>query len=139
MVLSQHQNNSLTLHPCTLHSHKLTPMELNYNISDKGLLTIKLALEEWRHWLEGSSHPFLIYTDNKNFQYIKEAKQLNPRQARCAMFFSCFHFKISYSIGSMNSCADPLSKMFSPPKDNMLKEPILPIISVCLPNPVESR
>lgn len=30
------------------------------NVGDRKLLAIKLAFEEWRHWLEGSEHPMLI-------------------------------------------------------------------------------
>ncbi len=44
-------------------------------------LAIKLALEEWRHWLERAKNPFTVRTDHKNLQYLREAKRLNPRQA----------------------------------------------------------
>ena len=46
-----------------------------------------MALEEWRHWLEGTQNPFLVWTDHKNLEYLKQAKRLNPRQARWALFF----------------------------------------------------
>ncbi|KAL0168422.1 hypothetical protein M9458_036644, partial [Cirrhinus mrigala] len=39
------------------YSRKLSPAEQNYNVGNRELLAIKLALEEWRHWLEGSTHP----------------------------------------------------------------------------------
>ncbi|KAK3570542.1 hypothetical protein QTP86_022078 [Hemibagrus guttatus] len=48
------------LHPCAFFSHKLNPVERNYDIGNRELLAIKLALEEWRHWLEGARHPFLV-------------------------------------------------------------------------------
>ncbi|KAK1804838.1 hypothetical protein P4O66_003677 [Electrophorus voltai] len=56
--------------------------EQNYNVGDRKLLAVKLALEEWRHWLEGAKHPFLIWMDHKNLAYVQHAKRLNPRQAR---------------------------------------------------------
>ncbi len=56
------------------------------------LLAVKLALEEWRHWLEGSGVPFVIWTDHKNLEYIRSAKCLNSRQARWALFFGRFWF-----------------------------------------------
>lgn len=40
------------LHPCAFFSHLLLQAEQNYNVGDKELLTIKLGLEEWRHWLD---------------------------------------------------------------------------------------
>lgn len=60
-------------------SRILTPVENNYNLGNKELLAIKAALEEWRHWLEGAEHPFLVWTDHKNLKYIKTAKRLNSR------------------------------------------------------------
>lgn len=32
--------------------------ECNYDIGNRKLLAVKLTLEEWRHWLEGATHPF---------------------------------------------------------------------------------
>ncbi|XP_030621226.1 galactoside 3(4)-L-fucosyltransferase-like [Chanos chanos] len=52
--------------------------ERNYDVGDRKLLAIKLALEEWRRWLEGAQHPFLVWTDHKNLKYIQKAKRLNP-------------------------------------------------------------
>lgn len=40
-------------------------MEQNYDISNGELLTIKMALEEWLHWLEGAQHPFTVIIDNQ--------------------------------------------------------------------------
>ncbi|KAK3535068.1 hypothetical protein QTP70_003033 [Hemibagrus guttatus] len=66
VVLSQQQGNPRKLHPCAFFSQKLSPAEVNYDIGNQELLTIKLALEEWRHWLEGAKHPFIVLTDHKN-------------------------------------------------------------------------
>ncbi|KAK3551030.1 hypothetical protein QTP70_011522 [Hemibagrus guttatus] len=81
-VLSQQRGETPVLHPCAYFSKKLSPAEQNYDIGNRELLAIKLALEEWRHWLEGVNHPFEVITDHKNLQYLREAKRLNPRQAR---------------------------------------------------------
>ncbi|KAK3506575.1 hypothetical protein QTP70_009901 [Hemibagrus guttatus] len=67
---------------------KLTDAEHNYNVGNKELLAMKAAIKEWRHWLEGSTHPFQVITDHKNLEYIKSAKRLNPRQARWSLFFT---------------------------------------------------
>ncbi|KAK3566829.1 hypothetical protein QTP86_004567 [Hemibagrus guttatus] len=87
-VLSQRRGETPVLHPCAYFSKKLSPAEQNYDIGNHELLAIKLALEEWRHWLEGANHPFEVITDHKNLQYLREAKCLNPRQARWALFFT---------------------------------------------------
>lgn len=75
------------------------PTERNYDIGDRELLAIKLALEEWRHWLEGTEQPFLIWTDHKNLTYLRTAKRLNSWQARWSPFFTHFDFTLSYRPG----------------------------------------
>lgn len=65
------------LHPCAFLSRRLSPSEQNYDEGDREILAMKVAMEEWRHWLEGAEHPFLVWTDHKNLEYIKKAKRLN--------------------------------------------------------------
>ncbi|KAI2655942.1 Transposon Tf2-8 polyprotein [Labeo rohita] len=124
-VLSQAVGEPPVLHPCAFFSRKLTPAEQNYDIGNRELLAIKLALEKWCHWLEGAAYPFTIITDHKNLQYIREARRLNPRQARWALFLTRFNFSITYRPGSKNIPADALSRQFSP-DDSVDPEPILP-------------
>lgn len=38
------------------------------------LLAIKLALKEWKHWLEGAKHQFEVITDDRNLEYLREAQ-----------------------------------------------------------------
>lgn len=45
-VLSQRLDGKL--HPCAFFSRRLTQAERNYDLGDRELLAIKLALEEWR-------------------------------------------------------------------------------------------
>ncbi len=86
-VLSQHSSSDDRVHSCVFFSHRLSPTERNYNIGNRELLAVKLALEEWCHWLEGSGVLFIVWTDHKNLQYIKSAKRLNSRQAQWAFYF----------------------------------------------------
>ncbi|KAL0199850.1 hypothetical protein M9458_003037, partial [Cirrhinus mrigala] len=90
-VLSQAVCEPPLLHPCAFFSRKLSPAEQNYDVGNHELLAIKLALEEWRHWLEGDIH----------------------QQARWALFLTRFNFKITYYPGSKNFKADALSRQFS--------------------------
>ncbi len=93
-------------------SNRLSPAERNYDIGNRELLAVKLALEEWRHWLEGLGVPFVVWTDHKNLEYIQSANRLNSRQARWALFFGRFDFSISYRPGSKNIKPDALSRIF---------------------------
>ncbi|KAG1954691.1 retrotransposable element [Pimephales promelas] len=108
-VLSQRQGTPLRLHPWAFFSKKPSPAEQNYDIGNRELLAIKLALEEWRHWLEGAKHPFIVITDHRNLEYLREARRLNTRQARWALFFTRFNFKVTYRPGPKNTKADALS------------------------------
>ncbi|KAK3567220.1 hypothetical protein QTP86_014212, partial [Hemibagrus guttatus] len=104
VVRSQQQGNPSRLHPYAFFSRKLNPAEVNYDIGNRELLAVKLALEEWRHWLEGARHPFL---------------------ARWALFFTCSNFTISYRPGSKNTKADALSRLFTPEENTEEPETIL--------------
>ncbi|KAK3512015.1 hypothetical protein QTP70_027614 [Hemibagrus guttatus] len=57
-VLSQRHGQPGKLFPCAYFSRKLTDAERNYDVGNKELLAMKAPIEEWRHWLEGSTHPF---------------------------------------------------------------------------------
>lgn len=80
-VLSQRLTSDQKLHPCAFFSHRLSA-EQNYDIENRELLAVKLALEERRHWLEGTKIPFLVWSDHRNLEYVRTAKRLNSRQAQ---------------------------------------------------------
>ncbi|KAG1953664.1 retrotransposable element [Pimephales promelas] len=125
-VLSQRSPSDDKMHPCAFFSHRLSPAESNYDIGNRELLAVKLALEEWRHWLEGSGVPFIVWTDHKNLEYIRTAKRLNSRQAQWALFFGRFDFTLSYRPGSKNIKPDSLSRIFDRSDRPSTPECILP-------------
>ncbi len=109
-ILSQRHGSPAKMYPCAFFSRKLTAAERNYDVGNREFLAMKLALEEWRHWLEGATHPFLVLTDHKNLEYLRSAKRLNPRQARWSLFFTRFRFTVTYRLGTKNTKADALSR-----------------------------
>jgi len=50
-----------------------------YVVGNQEFLVIKLALEEWRHWLEGAIKIFSVWTDRKNLTYLQNTKRLKSR------------------------------------------------------------
>ena len=64
-VLSQQNLEDEKWHPVAFLSNSLSLVERNYEIHDKEMLAIVQALEEWRHFLEGTKHQFEIWTDHK--------------------------------------------------------------------------
>lgn len=113
-VLSQRSPLDNKLHPCDFLSRKLTPAERNYDVGNRELLAVKVALEEWRHWLEGAEQLFLVLIDHCNLEYLHSAKCLNARQARWALFFNRFNFHLSYRPKVKNMKPDALSQVRSP-------------------------
>ncbi len=132
-VLSQRQGDPLKLYPCAFYSRKLTPAEQNYDVGNRELLAMKAALEEWHHWLEGAKHPFTVLTDHRNLEYLKSAKRLNHRQARWALFFTRFDFRITYRPGSQNTKADALSRLYESSTSKPSQELILPSSIILAP------
>jgi RNase H-like domain found in reverse transcriptase len=47
-------------HPCAFISKTFSPTERNYKIYDRELLAIIRALDEWRHYIQGSPHTTTI-------------------------------------------------------------------------------
>lgn len=86
-VLSQRAKEDNKLHLCAFFSRKLSPAKRNYDIGNRELLAVELALEGWHHWLEGAEPPFTEWMDHKNLAYIQTAKRLNSQQARWTLFF----------------------------------------------------
>jgi hypothetical protein len=67
-VLTQLDSNG-DRHPCAFISKTFSPTERNYEIYDRELLAIIQALEEWRHYIQGSPHTTIILSDHKNLTY----------------------------------------------------------------------
>ena len=131
-VLSQRDPEDGLLHPCAFYSRRLSPAEKNYDVGNKELLAVHDALREWRHWLEGATHPFLVVTDHKNLVYLKAARRLNPRQSRWALFFTRFNFTVTYKPGTLNVRADALSRQHDAPAAPATEPaPILPASLFC--------
>ena len=125
-VLSQRSPEDNRLHPCAFLSHHLSPTERNYDVGNRKLLAVKLALEEWRHWLEGAEQPFVVWTDHKNLEYISSAKPLSPRQARWVLFFGRFLSTSTYRPGSRNIMPDALSQLFERVEPTTEPDTIIP-------------
>ena len=88
----------------------MSQTQRNYNTGDRELLAIIRALEEWRHYIQGSPHTTTIYSDHANLGYFKLPQNLSPRQARWALYISEFDLKLVHIPGVKNILADTLSR-----------------------------
>jgi len=107
-VLSQQSTADRKWHPVAFYSKSLSSVERNYKIHDKEMLAIICVLEEWRHFLEGATHPVEIWTDHKNLEYFMTAKKLNRRQARWSLHLARFDFLLHHRLGRTMGKLDAL-------------------------------
>ena len=63
--------------PVAFISKSLSDTKRNYKIHDKEMLAVIRCLEAWRHFLEGTTVKFEIWTDHKNLEYFMKAQKLN--------------------------------------------------------------
>ena len=108
-VLTQLDSNG-DRHPVSFISKTFSPAERNYEIYDQELLVIIRAVEEWRHYIQGSSHTTVILSDHKNLTYYHEAKKLNRRQAQWSLYLLEFDVKLVHTPGNKMVKSDALSR-----------------------------
>ena len=96
--------------PIAFISKSLSDTERNYEIHDKEMLAVVRYLEAWRHFLEGATTKFEIWTDHKNLKYFMKVQKLIRRQARWALYLSRFNFTLKHVLGSKIGKADSLSR-----------------------------
>jgi len=66
-VLSQRDDEGV-LQPVAYFSKKHPPAECNYDMYDKELMAMIMALEKWRAECEGAAYPRLLITDHENLE-----------------------------------------------------------------------
>jgi hypothetical protein len=74
-VLTQLDSNG-DRHPCSFISKTFSPTERNYEIYDRELLGIIRALEEWRHYIQGSGHTTIIHSDHKKLNLLQDGPEI---------------------------------------------------------------
>ena len=136
-------------HPCAFISWTFSPTEWNYEIYDRELLSVIWALQEWRHYIQGSNHETIIYLDHKNLTYFRNAQKLNHRQAWWSLLLSEYDdIKLIHLPGDKMILSDTLSWWpdFIPDKDTdnedivllpdrLFQETSLPDVWTTLQNP----
>jgi len=76
------QKYSKVWHPVAYYNRKMTPPKLNYNIYNKELLGIVIALKEWRVFLQSTKKSFVVKTNHKNLTGFLITKKLSQRQVQ---------------------------------------------------------
>jgi hypothetical protein len=108
-VLTQLDSNG-DQHPIAFMSKTFSETERKYEIYDRELLRIIWALKEWRHYIQGSGHTTVVYSDHKNLTYFQTAQKLNDQQARWSLYLSGFDIKLIHLPGMKMVQSDALSR-----------------------------
>ncbi len=108
-VLSQVQEGEK--HPVVYISRKLSPAEQRYAAVEKEALAIKWAVLELRYYLLGRK--FTLITDHAPLQWMARAKDTNARVMRWFLALQDFHFVVRHRVGTANSNADGLSRIWA--------------------------
>ena len=108
-IHSQTQNNG-RVHLVAFLSQKFSPAEMNYDIQDKDMVAIVLAFQEWIHQLKSCKQQILVWTDNRNLEYLTTSKVLSRLQARWYEFLAEFDFVVRYRPNDKIGKPDELSR-----------------------------
>ena len=91
-------------------SKSLSNTERNYKIHNKKILVVVRYLEAQRHFLEGTTTKFKIWTNHKNLEYFIKVQKLNRKQAKQTLYLSRFNFTLKHILGNKMEKVDSLSK-----------------------------
>jgi len=98
-------------------SRKLLPRERNYPVIDRELLAICWCLQHWDQWVYGKQ--VQVFTDHRPLQWLQSVAAHNSRLARYVIVLQKYDINTTWKRGSLNSNADGLSRLESPPSEEI--------------------
>ncbi|RVE49202.1 hypothetical protein evm_006094 [Chilo suppressalis] len=96
-------------HPIAYCSRSLNKNEVNYSTTERELLAVIYALEQFRQYVEGQE--CTIVTDHASLLWFYKLKNPTGRLARWSMRLSQFNFKIEHRKGRDHILPDTLSRI----------------------------
>lgn len=96
-------------HPIAYCSRSLNKNEINYSTTERELLAVIYALEQFRTYVEGQKCK--IVTDHSSLLWFYKLKNPSGRLARWSMRLSQFDFDIEHRKGKLNIIPDALSRI----------------------------
>lgn len=96
-------------HPIAYCSRSLNKNEVNYSTTERELLAVIYALEQFKSYVEGQDCK--IITDHASLLWFYKLKNPSGRLARWSMRLSQFNFTIEHRKGRENIIPDALSRI----------------------------
>ncbi|CAK1600321.1 unnamed protein product [Parnassius mnemosyne] len=96
-------------HPIAYCSRSLAKNEINFSTSERELMAMIYALEQFRSYVEGTKCK--IITDNASLLWFYKLNNPSGRLARWSMRLSQFDFEIEHRKGKLNVIPDALSRI----------------------------
>jgi hypothetical protein len=124
--------------PISFASRSLSPAEKNYSHLEKEGLALIFGVRKFHQYLYG--HEFTLATDHKPLTYLFNENKCIPQMAsariiRWAITLSAYQYSITYKKGSLNNCADALSRL---PLPTTVKSTPIPRETIFLMNYLNS-
>ena len=95
--------------PVAFAGRQLNSAETRYHTTDQELLAVMYALQQWRCYLQGAKHPFVLVTDHHPNTFLSTQPTLSRRQARWSERLQEYDFSWLHRPGKRN-VADPVSR-----------------------------
>ncbi len=65
-----------------------------------------MCFKDWHHFLQGTKHPVLVYSNHSNLQKFQTTKTLSGREIKWSTQLAKYDFKIQYRPGPQNAKAE---------------------------------
>ena len=105
--------------PIAFTGRLLNSAEQRYTTTEQELLAVVYALSQWRCYLQGAQHDFILVTDHHPNTYFATQPNLTRRQARWSEKLQEYHFSWQYRPGKHN-IADPVSRSPGLPEQQLM-------------------
>lgn len=124
--------NKSVLHPVAYFSKKLSETQTRYSAQERELLAILMALQHWKHWVQGTE--VTVISDHESLKTLRTKTEQPPRIMRFLDAIEHYGVRILYRSGKANVMADYLSR---PPSDEAVEPAFLVILESSFPGEEE--
>jgi hypothetical protein len=107
-MLSQENDDGLTLRPIAFASRKFTDCERRWCVLEREAYGVLFSLREWEHITWG--YPIILLSDSNPLQWIARSATTSPKLTRWALALQKHYVTVQFIKGSANKFADLLSR-----------------------------